>query len=110
MRILLGLAVVVFNLLDNLTTFLCLRAPVAGFDVVEANPFARLLFDGVGLVPGLLLETAVTTCTVAFLVWSARISRPLRFGLLTVLALLPAWASLNNLLVMRAVGIALGID
>ncbi len=106
----LGLAVVVFNLLDNATTFFCLRQTVPGFDVVEANPFARALFDGVGLVPGLLLETLVTTATVAFLVWSARLSTALRLGLLAVLALLPAWASVNNLLVMRAVGIGLGID
>jgi hypothetical protein len=109
MRIPLGLAVVAFNLLDNATTFLCLRAPVAGFEVVEANPFARFLFDGVGLVPGLLLETLVTTSTVACLIFCARISAPLRLGLLAVLALLPAWATLNNLLVMRAVGIGLGI-
>jgi hypothetical protein len=110
MRFPLALAVVAFNLLDNATTFLCLRAPVAGFEVVEANPFARFLFDGVGLVPGLLLETAITTATVACLVFCGRVSRPLRVGLLLVLALLPAWASVNNLLVMRAVGIGLGID
>jgi hypothetical protein len=110
MRFLLGLAVVVFNLLDNATTFLCLRAPVAGFDVVEANPFARVLFDGLGLVPGLLFETAITTTTVAFLVFYTRLSAPVRLGLLAVLALLPAFASVNNLLVMRAVGIGMGID
>lgn len=110
MRILLGLSVVAFNLLDNATTFLCLRAPVAGYDVVEANPFARALFDSLGLVPGLLLETVLTTATVAILVWSGRISLRLRFALLMVLALLPAWASVNNLLVMRAVGITMGID
>jgi hypothetical protein len=110
MRFLLGLSVVVFNLLDNATTFLCLRAPVAGFDVVEANPFARVLFDGLGLVPGLLFETAVTTTTVAFLVFYTRLSAPVRLGLLAVLALLPAFASVNNLLVMRAVGIGMGID
>lgn len=109
MRIALGLAVVAFNLLDNTTTFLCLRSPVEGFEVVEANPFARFVFDSVGLVPGLAFETLITTATVAFLVFTPRLSRGLRYAVLAILTLLPAWASVNNLLVMRAVGIGLGI-
>jgi hypothetical protein len=109
MRIALGLAVVVFNLLDNATTFLCLRSPVEGFEVIEANPFARFVFDAVGLLPGLAFETLITTATVAFLVFTPRLSPPLRYAVLAILTLLPAWASVNNLLVMRAIGIGLGI-
>ncbi len=108
MRIALGLAVVVFNLLDNLTTFLCLRSAVDGFEVIEANPFARWVFDGVGLVPGLAFETVITTATVAFLVFTQHLSPGLRYAVLAILTALPAWASVNNVLVMRAIGIGLG--
>ena len=37
MRFLLGGVAVVLNFLDNTTTFLCLRYPVAGFEVFEAR-------------------------------------------------------------------------
>jgi hypothetical protein len=108
MRFLLGALVVLFNLADNTTTFLCLRRPVAGFEVVEANPIARWLFASVGLVEGLVLEMLITTAAIAFLVLTRRIPDRIRFTLLVVLALLPAWASLNNLLVIRTVGLSLG--
>lgn len=108
MRFLLGALVVLFNLADNTTTFLCLRHPVAGFEVVEANPIARWLFASVGLVEGLVLEMLLTTAAIAFLVVTQRIPSRTRLLLLVVLALLPAWASLNNLLVIRAVGLPLG--
>ena len=44
MRFALGILVVLLNLADNATTFLCLRAPVPGFEVSEANPAASWLF------------------------------------------------------------------
>ena len=42
MRFALGILVVLLNVADNVTTFLCLRAPVAGFELSEANPAASL--------------------------------------------------------------------
>ena len=105
MKLLLGLLVVLFNLMDNTTTFLCLRAPVPGFEVIEANPFARWLFDSLGLVEGLLLETVITAGAVCFLVVSQRIPTQVRFSLLLLLAILPAWATVNNLSVMREIGL-----
>jgi hypothetical protein len=108
MRFLLGALVVLFNVADNTTTFLCLREPVAGFEVFEANPIARWLFDSIGLVEGLVLEMAITTAAIAFLVFTRRIPGRMRLLLLFVLAVLPAWAALNNLLVIRTVGLSLG--
>jgi len=108
MRFLLGALVILLNLADNTTTFLCLRQPVSGFEVIEANPVARWLFASVGLVEGLVLEMAITTAAIAFLVITRRIPARTRLLLLTVLALLPAWAALNNLMVIRAVGLPLG--
>jgi hypothetical protein len=105
MRLLLGLLVVLFNLMDNTTTFLCLRASVPGFEVIEANPVARWLFGAVGLTEGLLLEMFITTAAVCFLVVSSRIPNRVRLGVLILLAILPAWATLNNLHVMREIGL-----
>jgi hypothetical protein len=107
MRFLLGVLVVLFNIADNTTTFLCLRHPVEGFEVVEANPVARWLFGSIGLTEGLVLEMLITTGAIAFLVLTRRVSIRTKLLLLTVLALLPAWAAINNLLVLRAVGFSL---
>ena len=107
MKFLLGALVVLFNLTDNATTFLCLRAPIAGYEVVEANPIARWLFESVGLAEGLLFEMVITTAAIIFLVVTERIPHRIKLTLLVILAVLPAWASVNNLLVMRAVGLPL---
>ena len=107
MRFLLGGLVLMLNVADNATTFLCLRAPVNGFDVFEANPVARWLFDGVGLIEGLMLETVLTSGAVIFLVITPRIPRRTKVLLLTALALLPAWAVSNNLQVILDIGIPL---
>jgi hypothetical protein len=109
MRFLLGGLVLVLNLLDNATTFLCLRSPVLGFEVFEANPVARWLFDGVGLIEGLFLETALTSAAVLFLVLTPRIPRGPKLVLLGFLALLPAWAVANNVDVMYEVGIGVAL-
>ncbi len=105
MRFLLGAAVLLLNLADNATTFLCLRAPAEHYVVFEANPVARWLFEGVGLVEGLALEMVLSTVAVAFLVLTTRIKAPTRLVLLGVLAALPAWAVANNMQVMYEVGI-----
>jgi hypothetical protein len=108
MRVALGILVVLLNLADNTTTFLCLRAPIPGFDVAEANPAAAWLFDAFGLVPGLAFEMLVTTIAVGFLVVTRHVPPRVKLALLIVLALLPAWAALNNTLVLRATGAMLG--
>ena len=105
MRFLLGGLVLLFNLLDNLTTFVCLRASSPIFEVFEANPVARWTFDQLGLMQGLVLETAVTTAAVTFLILTNRISATPKLVLLGSLALLPAWAAINNLQVAWTVGL-----
>lgn len=107
MRFLLGGLVLALNLLDNATTFLCLYRPVSGFEVFEANPVARWLFDGMGLLEGLLIETLLTTLAIAFLVWTDLIPIRPKIALLALLALLPAWAVANNMQVMQEIGIGM---
>jgi hypothetical protein len=102
MRIALGVLVVLLNLADNTTTFLCLRAPVPGFDVAEANPAAAWLFGSIGLVPGLAFEMIVTTAAIAFLVATTHVPPRVKLFLLVILAALPAWAAINNALVIHA--------
>ena len=108
MRFILGGLVLAFNLLDNATTYVCLDQPVPGYEVVEANPLARWLFDNLGLLEGLILETALTGAAVVFLVVSPALSSRLRIGILALLVALPALASWNNLQVIDELGIALG--
>jgi hypothetical protein len=107
MRFVLGALVLLFNTLDNTTTFLCLRNPAEGFEVIEANPLARWLFDAVGLVQGLVFESIITLAAVAFLVLTQTLPTRLRLSLLAILILLPAWAVVNNLQVMAAIGAGL---
>ncbi|MEX2209130.1 MAG: hypothetical protein WEF50_23170 [Myxococcota bacterium] len=102
MRVLLGALVVLFNLADNATTFLCLRAPVPGFEVIEANPAAAWLFDAIGLRQGLVLEMLITSVAIVFLVGTRRISQRVKLALLVLLAALPLWAAVNNWQVIQA--------
>jgi hypothetical protein len=102
MRFLVGALVVTMNLADNATTYLCLRAPVEGYEIVEANPVAAWLFAQIGLLPGLVFEMAVTTGAIAFLVATERISPRVKLAVLIVLAVLPFWAAINNWFVIRA--------
>jgi hypothetical protein len=102
MRIALGVLVVLLNVADNTTTFLCLRAPVRGFDIFEANPAANWLFGTIGLLPGLVFEMVVTTLAIAFLVATSHVPPRIKLALLIVLAALPAWAAINNAMVIHA--------
>ncbi len=107
MRFVLGALVILFNLLDNTTTFLCLSTPITGFNVTELNPFARWLFDAIGLLEGLIVEMFITLGAVGFLVHTKRLTPRVRLVLLVILVVLPAWAVVNNLNVMKAIGIEL---
>ncbi|MFQ5513055.1 MAG: hypothetical protein ACE5FG_01350 [Myxococcota bacterium] len=110
MRFLLGMLVILFDLMDNFTTFICLTSEpigVPGAVLTEANPVARWLFESVGLYQGLVFSTVVTVSAVAFLVFTKRLHPTLRLLLLGVLAILPAFAAVNNYLVMQQVGIVL---
>ena len=107
MRFVLGILVVVLNVADNTTTFLCLRAPVPGYEVAEANSVAAWLFGSIGLVPGLALEMAVTSSAIAFLVLTRHVPHRVKLLILFVLAALPAWAAINNSLVIHTTGLTL---
>ena len=101
MRFVLAALAFLSNAADNLTTYLCLRSPVEGFEIYEANPIAAWGFELLGLAAGLWLETALCAAAILFLLHSQLFSFRARMTLLAVLGVLPAGAAANNLLVMR---------
>jgi hypothetical protein len=104
LRVLAALALLL-ALLDHLTTWLCLRAPVPGWDVREANPIAAWLFGRVGLLEGLALDTVVTLGAVIVVTEARRVPRAAKLGLLGMLIATSAFAVANNLEVIQEIGL-----
>jgi hypothetical protein len=94
-----------FALLDHVTTWLCLRAPIPGWDVREANPLAAWLFGQLGLVEGLALDTFLTLFAVVFVAQARRVPRAARLALLGMLIVTSAYAAANNLDVIQQIGL-----
>jgi hypothetical protein len=92
---------------DHWTTYLCLRKPIHGFEVIEANPVADWLFGSVGLIPGLLFDTTITLLALAFLVFTTQLSEIVKYGFLTLTCCATSFAVANNLQAMSAMGISL---
>jgi len=90
---------------DHWTTYLCLRAPNAGWDVTEANPLAEWLFGSVGLVPGLMVDSLVTVGAVVFLVTTTRLGLATKYGFFGLIAFVTGVAVVNNLFAISAIGI-----
>ena len=91
---------------DHWTTYQCLRAPVAGWNVVEANPLADWLFNGVGLVTGLAIDSAITFVAVGFLLATTRFADGLKISLLGFISVTTGYAVLNNIQAMASLGIS----
>lgn len=91
---------------DHWTTYLCLHAPVEGYDVVEANPVAQWLFDRVGLTVGLVIDTVLTLSAIAYLTRTGILAHGVKLALLCVIAFSTGWAVVNNLGAIDQMGIA----
>lgn len=92
---------------DHWTTYLCLRAPVDGWHVTEANPLASWVFANLGLGPGLVFDSAVTVCALVFLVKTGLLPRVVKLGFLGFVTLWTGWAVGNNLSGLHAIGLTL---
>ena len=90
---------------DHFTTWLCLREPVSGFVVSEANPLAAWLFGQTGLIQGLVLDSLLTFAALLFLASTRRFSPQLKNALLSFVALATSYAVTNNLFAIAALGI-----
>lgn len=97
---------IVLTGLDHWTTYLCLREPVEGWIVSEANPVADWLFQSAGLGTGLALDSLVTLGAVYFLLVSRFFAPRIKTGLLALLTLSTGYAVLHNLGAIARMGLA----
>lgn len=102
----LALLTLLLTAADHWTTYLCLRSPVPGFDVREANPLAEWLFQSLGLVPGILVDSAVTLLAIAFLLSTALIPRAAKRVFLLATCAWTGVAVLNNLHAILTMGLS----
>ncbi len=102
----LTLALLVLTAADHWTTYLCLQTPVPGFEVTEANPIAAALFDHMGLVPGLLLDGAVTLAALVFVARTPLLPRIVKQLFLLTVSAWTAAAVANNLDVIASLGLS----
>ena len=93
-------------LLDHWTTWLCLRSPIPGWEVSEANPLAAWLFGSVGLAEGLWLDSVVTLGAVLLVARTHRVSRAVKLALLGLLIVTSGFAVANNFEVLQRLGLS----
>ena len=91
---------------DHWTTYLCLSTPVDGWEVTEANPIADWLFQSMGLLPGIVLDSVVTLLAIAFLIVTPLVPQPLKTGFFALVVVWTGWAVTNNLSALRALGLS----
>jgi hypothetical protein len=90
---------------DHWTTYLCLHAPVDGWNVIEANPVAEWLFSWAGLSTGLLIDSIATVGAIVFLSTTQIFSQGLKVSLLAFITLSTGYAVINNLAAISEMGI-----
>jgi hypothetical protein len=91
---------------DHWTTYLCLRQPISGWEIVEANPLAQWLFEWAGLLPGLLIDTGITLIAIGFVLTTTRFPKPAKYSVLLFIAITTGYAVVNNLQALVALGIS----
>ena len=91
---------------DHWTTFVCLRRPVPGWTVTEANPISDWLFATLGLVPGLLADGVITLGAIAFLVTTDRLPKPAKGLIFTAVVVWTGYAVANNVQAIAALGLS----
>ena len=99
---LLALLTLALTAADHWTTYLCLRNPIDGWNVTEANPLAEWLFEAVGLVPGLLVDTVISIVAIGFLLTTGMFTRSVKSACFVVLLLSTGFAVLNNIRALEA--------
>ena len=102
----LALVTLLVSAADHWTTYVCLRAPIPDWDVREANPLANWLFETIGLVPGLLVDSAVTVFAVIFLLGTSRLPDAAKYGVFAVLIAVTSVAVVSNSFAIRALGLS----
>lgn len=91
---------------DHWTTWLCLKDPVQGWNVSEANPVADWLFQSAGLSGGLMIDSLVTLGAVAFVLTTPVFDRSVKVGLLAVITCATGYAVANNVEAIQRMGLS----
>ncbi len=104
MVVVLALLVLLASAADHWTTFVCLQNPLEG--VTEANPISRWLFAGIGLAPGLWLDSLVTLLGMTFLVKTPLVPEELKVLFLSVVLFGTGYAVHNNLGAIQQLGLS----
>jgi hypothetical protein len=91
---------------DHWTTYVCLRSPVPGWQVEEANPVAGWLFLHTGLVPGLLIDSAITVAGVAFLLTTSSVPLAAKCVFFAIVIGWTTLAIVNNFQAIDALGLS----
>jgi hypothetical protein len=91
---------------DHWTTYLCLRAPVQGWSIVEGNPAVNWLFEQTGLVGGLVIDSAVTVAALAFLLATRSFGSQTKIFYLAAIVATTSYAVVNNFMAVAALGIS----
>jgi hypothetical protein len=102
----LALFTLLLSAADHWTTYLCLRQPVSGWHVAEANPLADWLFGSVGLVPGLMIDSAVTLLAVSFLLITRHVPQVAKGVFFAVVIAWTGFAVANNWQALQVLGLS----
>ncbi len=103
---LLALIALLVSAADHWTTYLCLRQPIAGWQVEEVNPLADWLFSSAGLVPGLMIDSVITLCGVGFLLMTTAVPGVAKGIFFSVVIAWTSFAVVNNLQAIEALGLS----
>ena len=104
---LLAVVALLFACADHWTTYLCLRAPVRSWEVIEANPLAAWAFERFGLVEGLLLDSVVTVVALLLVVRTPLFNERSKLAALGILILTSSYAVDNNLDALHRIGLSI---
>ena len=91
---------------DHWTTYLCLRSPVDGWQIDEANPLADWLFQSVGLAQGLVIDSVVTLFAVGFLLTTRQIPEVAKGFFFAMVIAWTGFAVFNNWQALQALGLS----
>ena len=100
-----GLALLLATFGDHLTTWMCLREPVPGWSITEANPIAAYLFEVFGLGVGLMIDSLTTILAVTWVYRTSMFPDKIKIGCGLAATAVTIFAVVNNLKAMFAIGI-----
>ncbi len=100
-----GVAVILANVVDNVTTYMALTASTPGVRLFEANPLADWGFQRIGMVPFLVVEFLLTAAILVWLIRCKEIGNWTKLAILSCLLALAGGAAINNFLILIDTGI-----